>query len=77
MVCALLIWEDSVLAAARTIDIFVAIAAVALFLARQFDLAGPVVTWTALGLFVVYLGWFLKRRSPYRGSTSGGLHLRG
>ena len=60
---------------ARTVDILVAIAAVALFLARQFDLVGPVVTWTALGLFVAYLGWYLKRRSPYRRSTPGDLHL--
>jgi hypothetical protein len=61
---------------ARSIDIVVAVVAVAFFLARQFDLVGPVARWTGLAVFVLYLGWFLRRRSPYR-SKPGDLHLNG
>jgi len=61
---------------ARSIDILVAVLAVAFVLAGRFDLIGPTVTWTVLALLVVYLGWFLKRRSPYRTSAPADLHLK-
>lgn len=61
----------------RSLDILVAVAGIAFYLARKLELVGPVATWTVLSLFVLYLGWFLKRRSPYsQRSKPGHLHLR-
>ena len=59
---------------ARTIDMLVAVAAVAFVLAEEFDLLGPAATWAGLAALAFYLGWFLKRRSPYR-DKPGDLHL--
>jgi hypothetical protein len=59
---------------ARSIDILVAVAAVAFFLVDHFYALGPVATGIGIVLFAVYLGWLLKRRSPY-GGKPGDLHL--
>ena len=59
---------------ARTIDIVVAITAIAFSLAMHFYALGPVATGTGIVLLAIYLGWYLKRRSPYS-SKPGDLHL--